>query len=351
MKNSPFYEREFTCPVCLLKFKSLAVRSSSTYARDMESDFHVMYEGVNPIYYQAIVCPACNYGATINSFKEPLSANMIEGLSKALRLLNKQPVNLCSERSIDDALKAWLIVIQTAQLKKATAGQMAGFFMAVAWLYREKGDIDLERNYLKMALDSYLAAYEHESTPPGNMDQASFVYLIGELNRRLGNVKEAITWFNKVLTDRRIQKNPRIDKLAREQWRIAREQAVNLGDSVEELNQPVSETQSKSALSENNVPFPGENSTETIPSSRAVRHRVKMLMNTHFYSDQIEWMTSLVNRGYETTRTLLTKEQVVRAALDALIECLNVNEIPSNYTSEEQLTQVIRDMLRSSIKS
>jgi hypothetical protein len=55
------------------------------------------------------------------------------------------------------------------------------------------------------------------------------MYLLGELSRRLGKYNDAIRWFGKAVTSPEKGENPRIEKLAREQWILAKEQYKKSG--------------------------------------------------------------------------------------------------------------------------
>ena len=55
------------------------------------------------------------------------------------------------------------------------------------------------------------------------MDELKLGYLLGEINRRLGNKDEAVKWFNGILSNPNINSNPMLEKMVREQWRLTRE--------------------------------------------------------------------------------------------------------------------------------
>ena len=84
---------------------------------------------------------------------------------------------------------------------------------------------ELEMAYMKTALECYQKSYATEDLTTGGMDEIQLLYLIGELHRRTGKRNEAINWFNRVITHPNIKNNPYIEKLAREQWALTREQA------------------------------------------------------------------------------------------------------------------------------
>jgi len=69
-----------------------------------------------------------------------------------------------------------------------------------------------------------------------------------------------------------------------------------------------------------------------------------MQMPAHLYADQIDWLTRIVNNGYNSTKTLVRKEQVLRSLLDAVIENLDDN-LPQEFSSEEELKDLFGELL------
>ena len=206
--------------------------------------------------------------------------------------------------------------------------------MGAAWVAREAQNQELENVYLKEALTHYLEAYNKDFQSIGNMSDVQATYLIGELYRRNGDSKEAVNWFNKVIVHKYIKKYPQIEKLTRAQWALAREQAqlqpVPEGATVQLEERP-------------------ENNTHTAPASNANKiaspqRRPSMQMPAHLYADQIDWLTRIVNNGYNSTKTLVSKEQVLRALLDAVIKNLGDN-LPEQFSNEEELKALFGELL------
>ncbi|MGE5397945.1 MAG: DUF2225 domain-containing protein [Chitinophagales bacterium] len=328
-----FYSRQMNCPICSLPFSSLAIRSSALNVKEQESDFHLIYNGVNPLHYSVIVCPACNYAAPAASFKEQIKN--VEELARALSQITTKPVRLTGERNISDALQSWQLALQSAQLKKLPSGQMAGIYLSAAWIAREIGDGDLEHSYLQQALNSYLAAYNNEPMPLGNLDGKSVAYLIGELYRRLDQYQEAVTWFNHVISDRRAKPNPRIEKLARQQWQEAR---------LRSSNSTPGETVVQPAVSESLAVKTEDKNHEKRESSRSTQapKRSRMQMPVHLYNDQIDWLSKVVNKGYDSSKSLITKEEVLRAVIDVFMGMMPLENLPTFFSNEEELREALR---------
>lgn len=333
--NNPFFERKFDCPVCKTNFTSLAVRSSRVYVERKEADLHVIYRGVSPLHYSMIVCPACFYASSTSSFSQEINPQLLEKLIVALYQLKPEPaIEYNGERDLDKALGSFKLAIRTAQLKQVRSGELAGLFLGAAWVAREANNQELECVYLKEALTHYLEAYNKDFQSIGNMSDVQATYLIGELYRRNGDSKEAVNWFNRVIVHKYIKQYPHIEKLAREQWALAREQAQMQPDSkditIQEEEKPKIDVETAPASDVNKIKTP--------------QRRPSVQMPAHLYADQIDWLTRIVNNGYNSTKTLVRKEQVLRSLLDAVIENLDDN-LPQEFSSEEELKDLFGELL------
>lgn len=340
--NNPFFEKNFDCPVCKTSFTSLVVRSSRVYVEGKESDLHVIYRGVNPLHYSIIVCPACYYAASINNnkFSQEINPKMLDKMIQALYQLKPESnIEYNRERDLEKALGSFKLAIRSAQLKQVATCDLAGLFLGAAWIAREARDQELEKIYLKEALNHYLEAFNKDFKSIGNMSDVQAIYLIGELYRRNGNSKEAINWFNKVIVHKYIKQYPHIEKLTREQWALAREQAQMQPDSEDISVHPAVQAEEKP-----------EKDTYTTQANKATKtaspqRRPSMQMPAHLYADQIDWLTRIVNNGYNSSKTLVGKEQVLRALLDAVIKNLD-NNLPEHFSNEENLKALFIELLK-----
>lgn len=337
--NNPFFEKKFNCPVCKTSFTSLAVRSSRVYVERKEADLHVIYRGVSPLHYSIIVCPACYYAASTNGFSQEINPELVKKLTQALyQLRPKSTIGYNQERDLEKALGSFKLAIRSAQLKQVPAGELAGLFLGATWVAREANDEELENTYLNEALAQYLEAYNKDFQSIGKMSDIQATYLIGELYRRNGNSKEAVNWFNRVIVHKHIKQYPQIEKLTREQWALAREQAQLQPNSEGSTVQPAMQPKENS---KNNAPAASANNTSRNASPQ---RRPGMQMPAHLYADQIDWLTRIVNNGYNSTKTLVSKEQVLRALLDAIIKNLD-NNLPQQFSSEEELKDLFGELL------
>ena len=220
--NNSLYKVKLKCPVCGNTFTTCRVRSKKCLVESRDTDFCIYYKDCNPIFYEAAVCVRCGYASMLGCFKEisPEDAQTIH--SKLASGWTQRDFG--GERSIDDAVDAYKLVLYCLQLRRSIPDDIsASVCMRLAWLHRMAGDSKEEQRFLSLALERYSEMYDKGKIPE-KMDEITLVYLIGELNRRLGNAKDAVVWFSMAVSHQTSRRKPLIVKMAREQWSLVRSQ-------------------------------------------------------------------------------------------------------------------------------
>lgn len=221
------YKSKQTCPLCKKTYESIKVRNSKLIILSRYSDFYTQYKEIDPLRYTIIVCPYCGYAGPDYAYEIQKKEDR---LAIYEQLKDRQlTINFNKERDLNLALSTYKLAIYVQGFRKEASGILGGLYLRAGWLHRFEQDPindpyspgpDEELPYLKQALTHYLKAYELEVRPPGNMNKPTFEYLIGELYRRTQNPAEAITWYNKVVSDPRNKAYPAILKMAREAWHV-----------------------------------------------------------------------------------------------------------------------------------
>jgi len=222
--NKALYPKEMHCPICNNKFETMKVKQSACIVAKKDEDFCTYYKEINPMYYEILVCPFCAYSASEKSFDE-LSAADKQLLKDAFsgRQISR---SFCGERTINDALDSFKLALYTANVREAKSSIVAGLCLKIAWLYRMMED-EKELQFLNFALENYRKAFDKETLPIGNFNEISMFYLIGELSRRVDKIDDAVFWFGKAIASPEKVANPRIEKMARDQWAIVKEDFKN----------------------------------------------------------------------------------------------------------------------------
>jgi len=220
--SEPIWLKEVKCPACDAVFKTPRVKSTHLRVKLGESDFHKVYEDINPLLYAVTVCPQCNFAARNEDFdKQKLEYHPeIITMAMAIRASGKNIVFPDgADISVEDSVKKHLVAVTFYRnYKPENPLLIAGLLMHIVWMYRETGNREKEMEYLKQALEYYIKTYEKGVQIPEKIGEVGILYLIGELNRMLGNKSEAVNWFSKVIRHDTIENFPNIENLAREAW-------------------------------------------------------------------------------------------------------------------------------------
>ena len=214
------YTKELVCVVCSKKHETCKVRIRKLPVEKKDSDFHIWYKDVNPVYYNVWVCPNCGLSVT-ESEHIPISTEQKSVFLKSIGVKWTKR-DFSGERTYEQAVESHQLALLTGQVLNKSNGYLGGLCLRLAWLFREYND-SRENQYLKHALDHLEAAYSSESFPIAGLDEISLSYLIGELKRMLGSPKEAIFWFSRALGHPDIKNKRLIQRKARDQWQTARD--------------------------------------------------------------------------------------------------------------------------------
>lgn len=223
------FDKKFTCPVCEYEFTSKMLRAGKVKLVSSDLDLRPVYEIMEPLKYDAVVCPQCGYGA-LNRFWTPLMSAQVGLIKEQISKNFKGMSALGNTYSFDEALLRYKMVLMSSIVKKAKVSEKAYTCLKMGWLLRSKAESlpedtenrdavvkDLkaeELECLKNAFEGFKSAFEKESFPMCGMDEITVTYLVGELARRCGNFDEAGRWISRVLTNQ--SANERIKNRARD---------------------------------------------------------------------------------------------------------------------------------------
>lgn len=220
--DAGLYNKSLMCPVCSKKIEVTKVKMDAAKSTSKDSDFCVYFENINPMFYDIWVCEHCGYAAQAERFESirPAERKIIsDSITPKWR-----PRSFSGERTIETALDTYKLVLYTLQLINGKSSDKARICHRIAWIFRFLGNEEKEKEFLGFALDNYKEAFEKENFPIGKMDEYTFMYLIGELNRRLGNLDEAVVWYSKVIGSQGARFNKQLMDLVREQNDLVKSQ-------------------------------------------------------------------------------------------------------------------------------
>lgn len=194
------YEKQFECPVCEVAFAAPVARFGKSRIVSQDTDLKQNYEPFDPTAYDVVVCKDCGYAESVTSFEKVLPEKTKEQLLEIVKPDFKgrtYPMELTTEMS----LERFYIMLVCNEVKKGNFGIRAYSYLKMAWICRNAEDIR-ESEYLRQALENFKLALQKETPPIAGMDESAVSYIIGELERRMGNDDEALRWFSTIVSSR-----------------------------------------------------------------------------------------------------------------------------------------------------
>ena len=210
--NEHTYEKDVVCPVCNSHFKVRAVKVNSPRVASKDSDFFIRYNVINPYFYDVWVCSCCGYAAMkvdfpkIKSFQKEL---VLTNISKEWR---KREFPLVP--TVDDAIEKYKLALLNATIMGKPSSTQGMILLKLSWMYRLAENKEKESVFLKQALRMLEEAFSNEDFPIYGLQRDSFTYLLGDLNRRIGNYSDALRWYSNVITT--VGASQRIKEMARD---------------------------------------------------------------------------------------------------------------------------------------
>lgn len=234
-EKSLLYNKEVTCPVCDHVFKASTVKSSAYRMIKKDSDFFIRYSLINPYFYDVWVCNSCGYAAMKTDFYSIRSIE-IEAVQKSIT--PKWKGRMYPEiYDVHIAIERYKLSLLNYIITNAKSSKKAINCIKLAWMYRlleTEESQEMELLFLKQALEGLSDAYYAEAFPIYGMDKYSAMYLIGELNRRIGHTENSLVWFSNVITTPNVKQN--LKELARDMKDLIKEEEVALSAVAENLN-------------------------------------------------------------------------------------------------------------------
>lgn len=191
------FDKQVICPVCDSHFKTKTVKSKSPRVISKDSDFFVRYSVANPYFYDVLICNSCGYAAMKSDFEK------LKSHKKELVLSNVTPKWKPREYPaiLDEklAIERYKLALLNAVLINLPDSTKAMISLKIAWMSRLLDNNDQEIVFLKQSLEGFNNAYINEIFPIYGLQRDSLMYLLGELNRKLGNNQDALLWFSKTI--------------------------------------------------------------------------------------------------------------------------------------------------------
>lgn len=223
------FDKSFTCPICDREFKSRTVKIGKAKLAGSDLDLRPRYEQIDLLKYDIIMCPYCGYAALSRFFKF-LTSPQAKNIQKTISATFKPQKETKEIYTYDEALERYKLTLANAIVKQAKASEKAYICLKTAWLLRGKAEHldknlpdyeeqkkqceDEENEFLRNALEGFLAARQTESFPMCGMDEPTVDYLISVTAMRFEQYDVASRLITGILTSPGA--NPRMKDKARD---------------------------------------------------------------------------------------------------------------------------------------
>lgn len=190
------FDKSYECPVCYQGFKAKTVRSGKLRSLGTDRDLRPLYDQMEPLKYDVVICPHCGY-AVLTRFFGGLTAGQIKAIKENISA-NFHPVKEEKETyTYEEALYRYKLCLANTIVKHGKVSEKAYICLKAGWLLRSMGENldpavedynkkiqeikEQEKDFLKNALDGLITARQTESYPICGMDEVTLEYLIAVL--------------------------------------------------------------------------------------------------------------------------------------------------------------------------
>lgn len=196
---------ELCCPVCDNHFRSRAVEAADSPA-GKRTAFHDESLGAAPIRFLVHMCDRCGFSGAEDDFtaETELSMTVIDHVWNELAPLVANNSGAASEK--------YEAAAKVAEWRGADPRHAADLWLCAAWCCVDEEDVEAERFFQRKAARRFEAALVAFDDVPRE-ERALLTCLTGELWRRIGDLRQARAWFNRVPGE--------VIDVERQQWVIA----------------------------------------------------------------------------------------------------------------------------------
>jgi uncharacterized protein (DUF2225 family) len=184
---------ELCCPLCGTDFRSQAV--ASTVAANVQStDFRQRAPGAQSLPYLVHMCNHCGYTGVEEDFAED-----VDVMPWVKDFVWNELAPKVGGRAFCGSEK-YEAAARVAEWQGRSGAQVAELMLRAAWCCEDESDIEAERYFRRLAAWGFERVLVTSGEKLGE-NRATLTYLVGELWRRIGDLKAARVWFNRVAAE------------------------------------------------------------------------------------------------------------------------------------------------------
>ncbi len=195
------FDKTYECPVCDSKIKARTLKASKARLLRTDMDLRPVYEHIEPLKYDVIICPECGYAA-LSRYFGGLTSTQIKAVKETISNSYQKTDAQNDIYTYEEALGRYKLCLANAIVKHAKASEKAYICLKTGWLLRSMGESldkeaegyagelaslkEQENEFLKNALEGFLSARQTENYPMCGMDETTVEYLIAVLAMDFG---------------------------------------------------------------------------------------------------------------------------------------------------------------------
>lgn len=216
------YDKNYDCPVCGRKIKARTVRTGKVKLKTTDKDLRPVYEQLDILKYDVILCENCGHAALSRFFK-PLMEKQVKEIQSRISV-NYRPAHADEEEEAlpqntydyDTAIERYKMALANAIVKPAPNSEKAYTCLKAAWVIRGKAEhldpaspdyekqkadcLKDEEEFLKNAMEGFITARATEPFPLCGMDESTVDFLIAVNALRFGQLENASKLVARLLT-------------------------------------------------------------------------------------------------------------------------------------------------------
>ena len=210
------FDKTYTCPVCDHEFKRKMVRTGKAKLISADTDLRPKYQGIDPLKYDAILCPKCGY-ASLNRYFNFVMSSQAKMIREKISATYHYVPEGEKVYTYDEAITRHKMALLNTIVKHGKTSERAYTCLKIAWLFRGKreelmkGDykkeeaaalLAEEKEFLKNAHEGFVTAFSKEDFPMCGMDEISLRYIMAVLAHDIGKIEDSVKLLASVLNSR-----------------------------------------------------------------------------------------------------------------------------------------------------
>jgi hypothetical protein len=182
---------QLSCPVCETEFESTSIASCGYASK--RTDFRPNYWGLNPVPFFYHCCPSCGFCSTSSFFKRKIDNINFKKRMKNIAPLKQDFYDMEISSRIERAMYC-LEVMNEYNIINLNELELANNWINAFWWAKTT---ESQKRFGKIVLEYFAEAFKKKQVSENGILQ--ILYLRGEINRRIGNKKEANEFFDQVI--------------------------------------------------------------------------------------------------------------------------------------------------------